>query len=300
MDFGRVPEKELNKVDFSLPPDPPMNKTVLKGKKAKDPKVYIGCAKWGRKEWIGKIYPKGTKEANFLDEYVKHYNSIELNATHYKLYKPADLQKWIDKVKAHDFKFSPKVYQGISHFGSFNEKQFLTDTFLEGIVSFGKFLGPVFLQVSDKFGPKRKEELFTYLASLPKDVQFFLEVRHADWFIKPLSEELFQKLKQLKIGAVITDTAGRRDCCHMHLTIPKIFIRYVGNSLHKSDFPRIDAWIERMKHWLNNGIEEISFFMHMHDEATSPELTVYLVKKMNKACGLNLPVPKFIDGKDPF
>jgi uncharacterized protein YecE (DUF72 family) len=297
MDFGRVPENELNKIDFSLPKEPAMNKLVVKGKKAKDPEVYIGCAKWGRKEWIGKIYPKGTKEANFLDEYVKHYNSIELNASHYKLYKPADLQKWIDKVKDKDFKFSPKVYQGISHFGSFKDKQFLTDTFLKSIVTFGKHLGPIFLQVSDKFGPKRKDELFEYLATLPKDVQFFLEVRHPDWFIKPVSEELFQKLKQLKIGAVITDTAGRRDCCHMNLTIPKTFIRFVGNSLHKTDFPRIDAWVDRMKYWLNNGIEEINFFMHMHDEATSPELTVYLVEKMNKACGLKLTPPKFVGGQ---
>lgn len=34
--------------------------------------------------------------------------------------------------------------------------------------------------------------------------------------------------------------------------------------------------------------------MHMHDEAFSPELTVYLVDKMNAACGLNLQKPKFI------
>lgn len=296
MDFGRVPENELNKIDFRLPPEPPANKLVLKGKKAKNPEVYIGCAKWGRKEWIGKIYPKGTKEANFLDEYVKHYNSIELNATHYKLYKPADLQKWIAKAGVKNFRFSPKVYQGISHFGSLKDKQFLTDTFLESIVAFGKHLGPVFLQVSDKFGPKRKDELFEYLGSLPKDVQFFLEVRHPDWFVKPMSEELFDKLRKLKIGAVITDTAGRRDCCHMHLTIPKTFVRYVGNSLHKTDFPRIDAWVERMKYWLDNGIEEINFFMHMHDEATSPELTVYLVEKINKVCGLSLTAPQFVNG----
>jgi uncharacterized protein YecE (DUF72 family) len=297
MDFGRVSDTELNKVNFKLPPEPLMNSSVLKGKRAKKPEVFVGCAKWGRKEWIGKIYPKGTKEANFLDEYVKHYNSIELNATHYKLYKPSELQKWIDKVKDKDFRFSPKVYQGISHYGSFNDKKFLTDTFLEGVASFGKHLGPIFLQVSDKFGPKRKEELFQYMQILPKDVQFFLEVRHPDWFVKPNNEELFEKLRRLKIGAVITDTAGRRDCCHMHLTIPKTFIRYVGNSLHKTDFPRIDAWVERMRLWLDNGIEEIYFFMHMHDEATSPELTIYLIEKLNKVCNLTLTIPKFIDKK---
>jgi hypothetical protein len=33
----------------------------------------------------------------------------------------------------------------------------------------------------------------------------------------------------------------------------------------------------------------------MHDEATSPELTVYLVDKMNKECGLDLIKPKFLN-----
>jgi uncharacterized protein YecE (DUF72 family) len=300
MEFGRIAENELDRANFTLPAEPAINKQVLKGKKAARVQVYVGCAKWGRKEWIGKIYPKGIKEAEFLDEYVKHYNSIELNATHYKLYKPADLQKWISKAEGKDFKFSPKMYQGISHFGSLKDKQFLTDTFLESIVTFGKHLGPVFFQVSDRFGPKRKEELFAYLETLPKDVQFFLEVRHPDWFAAPVNEELFEKLKQLKIGAVITDTAGRRDCCHMHLTIPKAFIRYVGNSLHKTDYTRIDAWVKRIKYWLDNGLKELYFFMHMHDEATSPELTVYLTQKLNRYCDLDLPIPKFVDKKGNY
>jgi uncharacterized protein YecE (DUF72 family) len=146
------------------------------------------------------------------------------------------------------------------------------------------------------FTPKRKEELFAYLKSLPTDLQFFLEVRHPDWFAKDaVREELFSFLKDNNLGAVITDTAGRRDCAHMHLTVPKAFIRYVGNSLHETDYTRIDAWIERMKFWLDNGMEEVYFFMHMHDEATSPELTVYLVDKINEVCKLKLQKPKFVD-----
>ena len=152
------------------------------------------------------------------------------------------------------------------------------------------------MQVSDSFSPKRKEELFTYLKSLPTDLQFFFEVRHPDWFAKEKDkEDMFNFLKVNNMGAVITDTAGRRDCAHMHLTLPKTFIRYVGNSMHHTDNTRIDAWVERMKYWLDKGMEELYFFMHMHDEATSPELTVYLVDKMNAACGLNLIKPKFID-----
>ncbi|HLG38953.1 MAG TPA: DUF72 domain-containing protein, partial [Chitinophagaceae bacterium] len=187
-------------------------------------------------------------------------------------------------------------YQGVTHRGSLNGKDFITNEFFRGIVAFEEHLGPVFVQVSDTFSPKRKTELFSYLASLPKNLQFFLEVRHPDWFAKEKErEDMFSFLSEHNMGTVITDTAGRRDCAHMRLTIPKTFIRYVGNSLHPTDYTRTDVWAERMKYWLNNGLEELYFFMHMHDEATSPELTVYLVDKMNAECGLNLVKPKFSD-----
>lgn len=295
MEFGRVSESELDAVDFSLPVEPAFNKTVLSGKKNMNAKVYLGCAKWGREEWVGKIYPPKTKEKDFLQHYVQHYNSIELNATHYRIWGEAGIRKWAEKAKGMDFKFCPKMYQGVTHRGSLTGKDFVSNEFFRGIVAFEEHLGPVFVQVSDTFSPKRKAELFAYLSSLPKDLQFFVEVRHPDWFIKEKERtELITFLKENNIGIVITDTAGRRECAHMHITVPKVFIRYVGNSLHKTDYSRCDAWVQRMKYWLDNGMEELYFFMHMHDEATSPELTVYLVDKMNKECGLNLNKPTFV------
>jgi uncharacterized protein YecE (DUF72 family) len=130
---------------------------------------------------------------------------------------------------------------------------------------------------------------------MPTDLQFFLEVRHPDWFAKDeIRTELFETLRDINMGIIITDTAGRRDCAHMYLTVPKAFIRYVGNSLHETDYTRTDEWVKRMKYWLARGLEELYFFMHMHDEATSPELTVYLVDKMNAAMKLDLIKPKFV------
>jgi len=295
MEFGKVRENELDQVDFSLAKEPVENKKILKGVPAKHPKIYVGCAKWGRTEWVGKIYPPKTKEKDFLQHYVQHYNSIELNATHYKIYNTEGIQKWAEKAGNKDFKFCPKMYKGVTHFGSLKGKEFLTDEFLKGVLAFGKHLGPIFIQVSESFSPKRKEELFDYLKGLPTDLQFFVEVRHPDWFVKgDDSNELFATLNKLNMGAVITDTAGRRDCAHMHLTIKKTFIRYVGNSLHPTDYTRIDAWVKRMKYWLDNGLQELYFFMHMHNEATSPELTVYLADKMNKEVGLDIIKPTFI------
>lgn len=301
MEFGRVPESELNSIDFRLPDEPVFNQQVLSGKKAVHPKVYLGCAKWGRTEWVGKIYPPKTKEKDFLEHYVKHYNSIELNATHYKIYGAAGIAKWAEKAGDKDFMFCPKMYQGVTHRGGLLNKDFITGEFLRGIVAFEKHLGPVFVQVSDAFTTKRKEELFTFLGSLPTDMQFFLEVRHPDWFAKEdVRTELFAFLRSIHMGIVITDTSGRRDCAHMHVTVPKAFIRYVGNSLHPTDYTRVDDWIHRIQYWLNNGLEELYFFMHMHDEAYSPELTVYMVDKLNAALNLKLIKPSFVQPNTLF
>lgn len=295
MEFGKVEEKELNKIDFTLPAEPAANEKILKGKPAAKPEIYMGCAKWGRSEWVGTLYPLKTKEKDFLENYVQHYNSIELNATHYKIYGADMIKKWSDKAGDRDFKFCPKMYKGVTHFGSLKGKEFLSDEFLKGVIEFKEHLGPIFIQVSESFSPARKDELFDYLRTLPTDLQFFVEVRHPEWFYNPvISEEYFSTLTKLKMGAVITDAAGRRDCAHMHLTMPKTFIRYVGNSLHKTDYTRIDEWVERIKYWLDNGLKELYFFMHMHNEALSPQLTAYLTDKLNAACGLDLQRPMFI------
>ena len=300
MEFGRVEERELNNIDFSLPTEPVFNKRILSGKPDKNAKVYLGCAKWGVAEWVGKIYPPKTREKNFLQHYVEHYNCIELNSTHYKIIGAKGIARWKDKAKGREFLFCPKMYQGITHKGSLKGKEFLTREFLRGVQAFDEHLGPIFVQVSDTFSPNRKEELFKFMLSLPKELQFFLEVRHPAWFNKEnIKKEFFEFLSANNVGAVITDTTGRRDCAHMHLTIPKVFIRYVGNNLHPTDFTRSDHWVQRIKYWLDHGLKELYFFIHMHDEVTSPELAVYLVDKLNAVCGLNLIRPKFIEGEIP-
>ncbi len=295
MEFGRIEVGDLDKVDFHLPPEPEANKLILKSGADGTPAVYVGCAKWGRAEWVGRIYPPRTREKDFLRNYVLHYNAVEVNATHYKIFGEKATRAWAEKAKDRNFKFCPKMFQGITHRGKLTDKRFLTNEFLRGIAGFGQALGPVLIQVSDSFSPKRKKELFDFLSSLPSTFDYVAEVRHAGWFATAKErDELFSFLTNHNIGAVITDTAGRRDCAHMRLTVPKAFIRYVGNSLHATDYSRIDEWVARIAHWLRHGIRQVCFFMHMHDESTSPDLTVYLVDKLNDACNLDLIKPTFL------
>ncbi|ACU05127.1 DUF72 domain-containing protein [Pedobacter heparinus] len=302
MDFGKVAATAIAGVDFALPPDGKQTAMTLKGlKPVKSPDFYIGCAKWGRKEWVNMIYPPKTKEADFLDEYVKHFNSIELNAVFYSIPNAELIRKW--RIKAEEnsgngFVFCPKFSRTISHIKRLKDAEVPTDLYLSGISEFGKFLGPCFLQLGDNFGPKNFEVLENYLKQLPKDLEVFVELRHEEWFSDAeMRARLFDMLAGLKKGAVITDASGRRDCVHMELTIPEIFIRFVGNGQEfaASDFARIDDWTARIKTWLDKGLKKVYFFLHQHDEKDTPILADYTIQQFNQHLGAKVAAINFID-----
>jgi uncharacterized protein YecE (DUF72 family) len=214
---------------------------------------------------------------------------VELNATHYTMYSPHKIGAWAEMAATPDFKFLPKMHQDITHKGPLFSKDLDLEKFLEGIRAFGNKLGPIFIQLSESFSPKRKGDLFQFLDLLPTDLQFFLEVRHKDWFTPEMIKVLTDKLIEYKVGFIITDTAGNRECAHMHLTVSKAFIRFVTNNLHPSDFERTDLWAERINQWIQQGIEEVYFVVHMRDEEYSLDLAQYVIQKFNEVCKLNLP-----------
>lgn len=297
MDFGKLPLEQLANVNFALPPDTELTSKVLSKSVFTGLKTYIGCAKWGRKEWVGLIYPPKTKEADFLNEYVKHFNSIELNAVFYQMPKPDQIRTWRDKAAAFDpdFKFFPKITRSISHLRRLNNVDDITSEYLKNISEFGDFLGPCFLQLNDNFGPANFNVLKTYLESLPADFDLFVEVRHPAWFADAVArKDLFQMLRQMKTGAVITDASGRRDCVHMEMPTPHAFIRFVGNGLHPTDYSRIDEWVERLYHWQQNGLESVNFFLHQHDEKDTPILADYTIKKINETLGTHVKTPQLL------
>src|SRR5580700_9077085 len=135
MEFGKIPENELNQIDFTLPPDPPGNKEVLKNGKGHT-KFYIGCAKWGRKDWIGKLYPKGTKEKDFLHYYATQFNSIEFNGFFYNIQSREQVEKWVSMVPK-GFLFCPKFTQSITHYKRLKNTKNDVGAFLDVVSAFG-------------------------------------------------------------------------------------------------------------------------------------------------------------------
>lgn len=291
MDFGKISEKQLDVTNFELPKDPYVNEAVLKSGSGVT-HIYVGCATLGRKDWVGKLYPKGTKEKDFLRYYATQFNSIEFNGFYYNVHSRTQVEKWASMVPD-GFLFCPKFTQSITHIHRLKNVEAELDRFLDVIDAFGSHLGPLFLMPHPFMVKKSIDTLYQFIGSLPADLNVFLEVRHESWYTNQTGydAELFSFLAEEKRGTVITDAAGRRDCVHMHLPTPDCFIRFVGNGLHATDYSRIDSWVQRIKQWMAQGLENCYFFIHQHEELHSPQLIKYFIEQMNAHCGTALQVP---------
>lgn len=286
MKFGSVENPEL--IDFTLPEDHPDTLQALKttGGKGKF-EVYVGCAKWNKTD-LKNFYPKGVKDE--LEYYATQFNSIELNATFYQPYGIDQYEKWREKTPE-NFKFFPKINQGISHLRRLNNVSALTQEFCNSVSGLQEKLGMVFLQVHDNFKPKDFNRLEQFIIEFPKGIPLAVELRNSEWFNnKEEAEKVYQLFEKNNVANIIVDTAGRRDLLHMRLTSPVAFVRYVGAN-HPTDYTRLDPWIKRIEKWKKEGLEKLYFFIHQNHEVESPMISANFIKKINPLFDLNLKVP---------
>lgn len=287
MKFGKV--EDPAEIDYVLPTDHPQTKKVFSEYKPNFfENIAVGCAKWNRQDLKG-FYPRGTKDE--LSYYATQFNSIELNASFYRMFSSEQFQTWHDKV-GEGFKFFPKVPRLISHLKRLNETEELVKDFAGNIAALKDKLGMVFLQMPENFMPKYMDRLPTFFESWPKEIPLALELRHTDWHNDPsVSKDLNAILMQYNITNIITDSAGRRDLLHMRLTTDTAFIRYNGAN-HPSDYSRLDDWLERLEVWHREGLKNCYFFVHQNVEKASPLLSGYFIEKFNAMFDTEIKVPK--------
>ncbi|MDO6808676.1 DUF72 domain-containing protein [Zobellia galactanivorans] len=291
MKFGKVDHPEI--IDFTLPKDHPDTAAVLNGAKGTDRlNISVGCAKWNRQD-LKNFYPRGTKDE--LAYYSSQFNSIELNATFYRIFPAEQYQKWYDKTPE-DFRFFPKISRDISHLRRLNDAAFpIVDRYLEVTANLKEKLGTIFLQMHDNFGPKNWDRVVRFVEYWPKEFPLAIEFRHTDWFNdEKVSQELYHLLEENNMANILVDTAGRRDMLHMRLTNNEAFVRYVGAN-HPTDYERLNDWIARLDQWKSQGLQNIHFFVHQNMEVESPLLSASFIDKLNKKWGTDLHIPKSLE-----
>jgi uncharacterized protein YecE (DUF72 family) len=292
MDFGKL--NDISEVNFKLPSEHILTKTVLTQNDSRK-LCFVGPPIWSNKEWIGKIYPSNAKEKDFLYHYARQFNTIELNVTHYQIPSLSTVDRWKESVSGTHFRFCPKWPQVISHDRQLIGCEVLTKDFTGNISQLGDHLGMTFLQLSPYFMPNKGNVLEKFLRQLPANFPVAVEFRHSDWFSNKNSwQKTTELLRELNIGTVITDVAGRRDVLHQTLTIPTLTLRFVASltQLHQSDYQRIKEWVQQIKTWFDEGLQTAYIFAHCHENNDAPELSKYWIETLNKYGNFDLQPPK--------
>jgi len=163
--------------------------------------IYIGTSGYSYQDWVGPVYPPGTKKSDFLNVYKDLFEACELNFSYYRIPSARTMQGILKKSDG-KVTFTVKASKEMTH-----ERKDPTPAaraFLEGVrplCEAGK-LGCVLAQFPHSFhrGPKQEkfvEELTKMLESLPVVVEF----RGRDWIRK----ETFEWLKSLGAGFCCVD-----------------------------------------------------------------------------------------------
>jgi len=290
MKFGHTEQEQLDQLAFALPPDHPASLIHEDAVAAPSFQVYTGCGKWGIKEWIGSVYPDGTKQKDFLAAYLKTFGSIELNGTFYRLSRNS-IEAWKNAAAGTEFLFCPKWSQRISHFKRLHEAEENIEYFIDSMELLGDRLGQTFLTLPPNFGIKHMQRVKDFLQLIPEGYPLQMEFRHKEWFQDDHFAELTTALRERKIGLVITDVALRRDVLHMCLTTPIAFVRFNGYGLHASDYQRLDEWIGRIESWKRAGLKQVFFFMHQQNEVHTPLLCSYFAEQLSRS-GIKVVAPQ--------
>jgi uncharacterized protein YecE (DUF72 family) len=251
---------------------------------------YIGCAVWGYKDWVGELFPPGSRNADFLALYSRRLTTVEGNTTFYAIPKAEIVARWAAETPE-EFRFCFKIPREISHEGPLAAQVEATRAFVERMAGLGERLGPFFLQLPPGYRADKIADLERWLAAWPKEYRVAVEVRHNDWYTEPHESALMDLLHRYNAGRVVMDVrpldAGPLPGANVDLQAARdrkpdvpmhplrsgglALIRYIGHPTPELNGPLLDEWAVRVAQWLTEGTE-VYFFCHCPDERRSPAL----------------------------
>ena len=255
-----------------------------------DQRFYLGCAVWAYKDWIGDLFPAGSKAADLLALYSRRLTTVEGNTTFYATPTPEVVRRWAAETPE-SFRFCFKLPREISHEGPLAAQVDTTLAFVERLAPLGGRLGPFFLQLPPAYRADKIDDLARWIAAWPRDRRLAIEVRHEDWYAEPGESALMELLERYGAGRVVMDVrplnAGplpgadadlqaardRKPDVPMHpLRSGDIaLVRYIGHPEFGLNAPFLDEWAEQVARWLSEGTS-VYFCCHCPDERRSPSL----------------------------
>ncbi|HEX6712522.1 MAG TPA: DUF72 domain-containing protein [Thermoleophilaceae bacterium] len=209
-------------------------------------RVLIGCSGWNYKDWKGPFYPaKGCPTNRWLEFYARHFPTVEVNSTFYRLASRDAVARWLTQVPD-DFVLAPKMSRYVTHIKRLTSSE-AVERFYEHIEPLARSpkMGPVLWQLPENFH-RDDERLAGALGQLPAGRHAF-EFRHASWF----NDTTYSMLRDRDVALVIGDDPQRPFQTY-ELTTDFTFIRFHGGKRGRygnySD-SEIREWAKRVRDW---------------------------------------------------
>ncbi|HKO59912.1 MAG TPA: DUF72 domain-containing protein [Pyrinomonadaceae bacterium] len=218
--------------------------------------VRIGTSGWHYKHWLGLFYPPKLAPKEMFRFYSLHFDTVELNNTFYRLPKPETFESWRDN-SPNDFLYAVKASRFITHMKKLKDPRSSTVKFFHGAERLGRKLGPILFQLPPHWRVDT-QRLSDFLAELPEEHRYVIEIRDETWLV----EDVYELLRQFNVAFCIHDLAHMQTA--LEITADFTYIRFHGPGAARYRGSYSDSalreWAERIAEWRDASVDSYVYF----------------------------------------
>jgi uncharacterized protein YecE (DUF72 family) len=209
--------------------------------------VHIGCSGWHYKHWRGPFYPEKFPASKMLDFYTRHFDTVELNNTFYRLPLETGLDVWRDSTPE-GFCFAAKGSRFITHMKKLKDPEAGVEKFFERVDRLEHKLGPIVFQLPP-WWEVNAERLEHFLEILPPAHHYAFELRNPTWH----TPEILGILRRHNAAFCIFEIAGFHSNCEITADFTYVRLHGPGGAYQGSYPPEtLRKWADGIREWQND------------------------------------------------
>lgn len=166
------------------------------------PEYYVGTSGWHYDHWRSNFYPGELPRREWLKYYSEYFNTVEINATFYRLPQESTFVSWHQTVPP-EFCFAVKASRFITHIKRLKDSEEPLNTITRRAKSLVNNLGPLLYQLPPGMH-RHDSRLETFLQLLDKNLRHVFEFRHSSW----MDKAIYNLLEKHDAGFCIYDMPG--------------------------------------------------------------------------------------------
>ena len=212
----------------------------------------VGCSGWQYKHWKGDFYPADLPQREWLEYYARHFDTVEVNNSFYRLPPEGVFESWRARTPA-KFLFAVKASRFLTHMKKLKDPEEPVERLFSRAVELRSKLGPVLYQLPKQM-PKNVGRLEAFLAVLPRRVKHTIEFRDPSWY----DDEVMRLLRRHNVALCLHDMPG--SATRREITARFTYVRFHGTTgRYNGAYP--DAALDDWAEWLvGNNIPGFVYF----------------------------------------